>query len=202
MTSVREKTAIAAKQLALRDQLWPTAEVHLWQRKVGKGFATIPKTLPIILQIMDDMAKDTPVSRTYLALWCSTWDNGFVSLAKPKEMALASGFTGQRMEYVWGTRMRLLKKLGFIDIKAGKSGPMSHAIIWSPHHVIRRHYAQKTPGLQEASYTSLVEWALEIGVTDMTGALPPAWDENAIVALTAAATSPAADALFTAEFIA
>jgi hypothetical protein len=179
MASAREKTAIAAKQIALRDQLWPAAEAHLWQRKVVKGFATIPKTFPLVLQIMDDMTKDTPVSRTYLALWCSTWDNGFVSLAKPKELALASGFTGQRMEYVWGTRMRLLKQLGFIDIKAGKSGPMSHAIIWNPHHVIRRHYAQKTPGLQEASYTSLVEWALEIGASDMTGALPEAWNEAA-----------------------
>ncbi|WP_082494152.1 hypothetical protein [Methylobacterium sp. Leaf106] len=168
MTSVREKSAIAAKQIALREQLWPNVDAWLWQRKANKGFTTIPKTFPLILQIMDEMTKDTPVSRTYMALWCSTWDNSFVNLSKPKELAHASGFSGQRRESTWISRMRLLAKLNFISIADGKSGPMSHAIIWNPHHVIRMHHAQKTPGLAAGSYNALVEWALEIGAGDMT----------------------------------
>lgn len=172
MSSVREKKAISEKQLALRDQLWPGVDDRIWNRKSNKGFTTIPKTFPLILQIMDEMTKDTPVGRTYLALWCSTWDNSFTSLSKPKDLAHASGFSGQRAEYVWSTRMRLLEKLGFISIKAGKSGPMSHAIIWNPHHVIRRHYLEQTPGLQEASYTALIEWGLDIGATDLMTPLP------------------------------
>jgi len=53
---------------------------------------------------------------------------------------------------------------------------MSHAIIWNPHVVIKWHHQQKTPGLLEASYTALIEWALDIGAKDMIdeAALPSA----------------------------
>ena len=49
MVSVRAVSAITKKQLALRDQLWPGVQPILWDRKANKGFATIPKTMPIIL---------------------------------------------------------------------------------------------------------------------------------------------------------
>lgn len=168
MATVRELSAIAKKQLALRDQLWPGAVAHTWHRSAHKGYTTIPKTMPMILKIMDEMTKGTPVSSTYLTLWCSTWDNSFVTLSKAGEMANASGFGGQRGEHTWASRMKLLQALHFIDIKAGKAGPMSHALIWNPHTIIRLHHERKTPGLSEASYTALIEWALEIGAKDVT----------------------------------
>ncbi len=62
--------------------------------------------------------------------------------------------------------MKKLKELGFIDIKAGKSGPLSYALIYNPHHVLRQHYEAKTPGLIEASFTALIERALDIGAND------------------------------------
>lgn len=172
MASIREAGAIAKKQLALRDLYWPNISSNLWDRKANKGFATIPKTMPLILKIMDEMTKGAPVSSTFLTLWCSTWDNSFVVLNKHADMANASGFGGQRGEYTWSTRMLKLQELHFIDIKAGKSGPMSSAIIFNPHLVIRWHHTQKTPGLTEASYNSLVEWALDIGAKDMTDPNP------------------------------
>ena len=172
MATIREAGAITKKQLALRELHWPGASPHLWHRTANKGFATIPKTMPMILKIMDEMTKGAPVSSTYLTLWCSTWDNSFVVLNKHGDMANAAGFGGQRGEHTWATRMKKLKELNFIDIKAGKSGPMSNAIIWNPHLVLRWHHDQKTPGLTEASYNSLIEWALDIGAKDMTD--PPA----------------------------
>ena len=172
MATIREAGAITKKQLALRELHWPGAAPNLWHRTANKGFATIPKTMPMILKIMDEMTKGAPVSSTYLTLWCSTWDNSFVVLNKHGDMANAAGFGGQRGEHTWATRMKKLKELNFIDIKAGKSGPMSNAIIWNPHLVLRWHHDQKTPGLTEASYNSLIEWALDIGAKDMTD--PPA----------------------------
>ena len=167
MATVREASAISKKQLALRELHWPGMEPWLWNRKVHKGFATIPKTMPLILKIMDEMTKGAPVSATYLTLWCNTWDNSFVVLNKHGDMANASGFGGQRGEHTWATRMKKLHELEFIDIKAGKSGPMSNAIIWNPHLILRWHHHIKTPGLTEASYNSLVETALDIGAQDM-----------------------------------
>jgi hypothetical protein len=172
MTSNREASAIAKKQWALRDQLWPKAEPNLWDRKSFKGFATIPKTMPLILKIMDELSKNAPISSTYLSLWCSTWENSFVTISKPRELAYEAGFTGQRAEYTWTTRMKRLKQLGFIDLKAGMSSDLRHVIIWNPHFVVRRHHRDKTPGLLESSYTALLEKALDIGAKDMTDAVP------------------------------
>jgi hypothetical protein len=167
MATTREASAITKKQLAMRDLHWPGMESWLWHRKANKGFATIPKTMPIILKIMDEMTKGAPVSSTYLTLWCHTWDNSFVILNKHGDMANASGFGGQRGEHTWATRMKKLQELKFIDIKPGKSGPMGNAIIWNPHFILRWHHAAKTPGLTATSYAALVETALEIGANDM-----------------------------------
>lgn len=168
----RSGKAVSDKQLRLRDSLWPEAPHCIWDRKVERGFATIPKTMPLILKIMDEMTKGAPVSSTYLTLWCCTWDNGFASLANRAAMVNASGFGGQRGDYTWVRRMRALEEFRFIDIKPGKHGPMTNAIIWNPHLVIRWHRKQKTPGLVEASYNALLEWALDIGAKDMTDERP------------------------------
>ena len=172
MATIREAGAIAKKQQAIRDLHWPGAEAHLWNRKANKGFTTIPKTMPLILKAMDEITKGAPVSSTYLTLWCCTWDNSFVVLNKAGDMANAAGFGGQRGEHTWAGRMKKLQELHFIDIKPGKSGPMSNAIIWNPHLAIRYLHEQKTPGLTEATYNSLVEWALEVGAKDMIEPFP------------------------------
>jgi hypothetical protein len=96
MSGTREASAIIKKQLAQRELLWPNAEPDLWNRTANKGFATIPKTMPLILQIMDELSKGRPLSSTYLGLWCATWDNSMVNAAKHQELAHASGFSGQR----------------------------------------------------------------------------------------------------------
>tara|TARA_R110001606_G_scaffold233942_1_gene381535 strand:+ start:33658 stop:34269 length:612 start_codon:yes stop_codon:yes gene_type:complete len=168
MATKRQAGAIAKKQLALRDHYWPNMAPWLWNRKAHTGFTTIPKTMPLIMKIMDEMTKGAPVSSTYLTLWCNTWDNSFAVLNKPRDMASSSGFGGQRGEHTWSTRMKKLHELEFIDIKPGKSGPLSNAIIWNPHFIMRWHHHIKTPGLTEASYNALVETAIDIGAGDMT----------------------------------
>jgi hypothetical protein len=178
-TSAREASAIGKKQLAIRDLHWPDAQQYLWDRKAHKGFTTIPKTMPMILKIMDEMTKGAPVSSTYLNLWCNTWDNSFVTPNRHGEMANASGFGGQRGEHTWRGRVKKLRDLRFIDITAGKAGPMSNAIIWNPHLVIRWHHQKKTPGLVAASYNALLENALELGAKDMMDIPIPNFDELA-----------------------
>ena len=123
--------------------------------------------MPLILQIMDDLSNGKPLSSTYLGLWCETWDNSMVNAAKHQDLAHGAGFTGQRATYTWSARMQLLHKLNFINIKPGKSGSISHVIIWNPHRIIRRHHKNKTPGLVEANFNALLERALEIGANDM-----------------------------------
>lgn len=167
MVASKSGSAIAKKGIIQRDALWPDQEPHLWNRKANKGFATIPKTMPLILQIMDELSKGKPLSSTYLGLWCATWDNSMVNVARHQEMAHSAGFSGQRAEYTWQGRMHLLQELKFIDIKAGKAGPITHVLIWNPHYTIRWHHANKTPGLMEGTYNALLDRAIDIGANDM-----------------------------------
>ncbi|WKW51440.1 hypothetical protein [Rhodomicrobium lacus] len=155
------------RKFQLRNELWPNCEEYVWDRLSYDGFTTMPKTMPVILKIMDEMTKNKPVSQTYFALWCSTWDNSYVSLTKAKELASFSGFSGERAVTTWSSRMKSLEQLNFIQIKPGKSGPMSHALILNPHLVIRGHQELRTPGLFETSYNALLELALEVGAKDV-----------------------------------
>lgn len=164
--------AIAEKHLAQRNALWPGCEPYLWNRKANKGFATIPKTMPLILQAMDELSKGKPLSSTYLGLWCATWDNSMVNIPRHQEMAHSAGFSGQRAEYTWSSRMKILHDLRFIDIKPGKSGSISHVLIWNPHRIIRWHHTNKTSGLTEGTFNALLERALEIGAKDIVEGIP------------------------------
>lgn len=171
---------IAQRQLALRARLWPdVTDEWLWNRKTSDGFSTVPRTMPLMMSIMDDMSKGKPVSSAYLDLWCRAFDESFVTLSKPREMAFHAGFDGQRGERTWRERLKILAELNFIGLKEGPSGPASYALIFNPYRVIRWHREQRTPGLVEAKFAALLERALEIGATDLddapsTAAIAPA----------------------------
>lgn len=160
-------TKISIRQLELRKQLWPQyGDDDLWLRTVRNGFTTIPRTLPLIFQIMDYLSKGKPVSATYFDLWCRTYDECFVVLNKPTEMAFNSGFAGQRAIQTWQNRVSMLNKLGFISTQPGLSGPLSYALILNPYKVIKEHY--RTQNVPANLYNPLLERAVEIGANDLS----------------------------------
>jgi hypothetical protein len=183
----KPRKKIAQRQLELRMKLFPDVGPEwLWSRHVSDGFTTLPRCMPIILSIMDDLAKGQPVSMTYLELWCRSFDEVFVVLAKPQTTAFHAGFSGQRAERTWRTRLKLLEDLRFILLKSGSSGPMSYALILNPYKVVEYHHQQKNPGLREDKWNALIERMSEVGEESLT---PPP-----VVAPAAAVTGIAAPA--------
>jgi len=167
----KPKKNIAKRQLDLRKTLWPeVTDEWLWSRHTHDGFTTLPKGMPLILSIMDDLSKGQPVSSTYLELWCRTFDENFVTLSKPREMAFHAGFDGQRAERTWRGRLDTLHKLHFIDLKEGPAGPASYALIYNPYKIIKWHVDEKNNGVRQDKYNALLERAGEIG--DVSFALP------------------------------
>jgi hypothetical protein len=163
----KPKKKIAQKQLELRGRLFPSVtEAFLWHRDTHDGFITIPRTLPLIMNIMDDMAGQ-PVGHTYLELWCRSFDEAIVTLSKPREVAFHSGFGGQRNESTWRQRLKAISKLEFVLFAAGSSGPYSYALLINPYLVLRRHFQAHTPGLRVDKYNALNERMIEIGANDM-----------------------------------
>ncbi|WP_407167658.1 hypothetical protein [Bradyrhizobium sp. ORS 111] len=164
LPNFRPLKKIQERQLQLRGRLWPDLDTNLlWSRHSNDGFSTIPSTMPLIMSIMDDMSKGSPVSSTYLDLWTRVYDEGFVTLAKPREMAFHAGFSTQRAERTWRQKLDTLAALKFIDLKSGPSGPASYALLWNPYRVIAQHHEDRTPGLREDKFNALVARALELG---------------------------------------
>ena len=157
---------ILDRQIALRGKLWPGVNSRqLWYRKERDGFATMPRLMPLIMNSIDYLSgKGFPVGQVYLDLWCRTFDEGFLQLNRPEEMAFHSGFSGQRAVRTWKDRMKRLVELGMIGTVPGPLGEMSFALLYNPFHVLKRaHIAGKLP---ENYWQSLVIRANEVGATD------------------------------------
>jgi hypothetical protein len=61
---------IQRQKAALRASLWPTLdEKKLWvYNQTTGGWLNIPRAMPLLLRIMDNMSKGKPISQTYLDL--------------------------------------------------------------------------------------------------------------------------------------
>lgn len=151
---------LAEQRRALREQLFPgVTDDLLWDRKREVGFATIPRTLPLIMQIMDSLTKNNPVSSTYLDLWARAFDEGFVRLDKPAEMAVCSGFLTARGPGIWASRLDLLARLKFISLAPGPQGERAYALIFNPYIVVQA----KREEIDRRLFNSFLAQALAIG---------------------------------------
>ena len=191
ITGMARPSKYIKKIRELRKKLWPDVdfEIRLWHRNRNDGFVSVPRTLPLIICIIDEMTKGAPAGLTYAELWCRSFDEMYVSLSKSKEMAFHSGFTGQRAERTWAEKIRRLDELGFISIKSGQAGPLSHALIFNPYHVIKKLYAAGHPGITNDRYNALMERAIEIGADDLDDVLEGDDADGNAVAPTTAATA-------------
>jgi len=125
--------------------------------------------MPLLLQIMDALSKGKPVSSTYLDLWCRTYDDAFVVVNKSREMAFFAGFTGERAERTWMTRVRALEAMGFIEIKDGPNGPISYILILNPYHVVKALYEDGK--VNSAFFNALNQRMIEIRARDLEAAV-------------------------------
>jgi hypothetical protein len=170
----KPRKKIAQRQAELRARLWPDIhDGYIWNRHDHDGFTSIPRALPLILSIVDDLTNGKPASMAYFELWGRAFDEGFVNLTNPKEIAFNAGYTGQRGERVWRERMQALADVELIKIEAGPSGKMSYALILNPYLVIRRLYDQGHPGVLRDKYNALMQRAAETSATDFE--LPDPW---------------------------
>lgn len=162
----RQKSKIARQKADLRNSLWPgLKDNRLWHYEKSDGWLNIPRAMPLVLQIMDNLSKGKPLSSTYLDLWCRTYNDSFIVANKPREMAFFSGFSGERAERTWASRIKILESLKFIDVKDGPNGPISYIIIWNPYTIIKEH--KDNSMVDSKSYNALMERMIEIRATDL-----------------------------------
>lgn len=160
--------------LKMRAHLWPDLnEKRLWLRtdKTRKGFTTMPRTMALIINLIDDTSKQVtngkavPAGRTYLVLWCRVFDEGFVKIENEAAAALEAGYAGERNVTTWRQHLNVLRDLGFIDCKDGPAGPYQYILLYNPYHVINA--LNKKGLIQQGAYTALFQRAIDVRATDL-----------------------------------
>ena len=158
--------------LAMRKQLWPhITDEHLWLRKDRDGFTTIPRTMPLFMELIADASKQVtggksvPAGKAYLVLWCRVFDEGLVKIEVEAAAAMEAGYIGERNVTTWREHLRVLKELGFVDFAAGLAGPCQFVLLLNPYHVAKALLAKGW--IQQGAYTALFQRAQEIRATDL-----------------------------------
>lgn len=179
MATIKGK-AIKSKDVELRDTFWPEAAEQIWDRGRYDGYATVPKTMPLLMRALDELSKGKPLGQTYFALWCATWDNGFVRLGRSPDLAYASGFTGPRGVRGWQERLKILEAFGFVELRSAGGQKFGLALLPNPNIVLLRLWDRKNrhqkgalepaglAGLQDATIAAFLERAIDVSANDVT----------------------------------
>ena len=157
---------MAGRRLKLRKQLWPEVRnKDIWSRLMEGtvGFTTIPRGLSLISQILNALSVRKPLANTYFALWCHSTDQMIISIQKPHQMALESGFAGQRALSTWRDRMKRLEELGFIKSAKGASGDFHYVVLLNPYLAVKNLNEGKEYEIPADLYNTLLERVEEIG---------------------------------------
>lgn len=161
----KRKSKAHRNMLKLRKQLWPDLDTaSLWDRNINDGYSSIPRTLSLITNMIDDLSKkhtgkSLPAGKTYFGLWCRVWDENMLVIENEAIYAVEAGYRGERNASTWRAHMKVLQELGFISVKPGAYGPYNYVLILNPYLVLK--------GLQDkipvADYQLLLQRSIEIG---------------------------------------
>jgi hypothetical protein len=158
--------------LAMRKELWPgITDNDLWLRNDRDGFTTIPRTMPLFMDLIADASKQVtagksvPAGKAYLVLWCRVFDEGMVKVEVETAAAKEAGYIGERNVTTWREHLRVLKELGFVDYAPGLAGPCQFVLLLNPYHAVKALHAKGW--VQKGAYTALFQRAQEIGAKDL-----------------------------------
>lgn len=156
-------TKVALRRQELRDRLWPDEASKLWHRTTEDGYSTIPRTLPLIMTLIDELkGKSRDISRVYFDLWCRQIDDSFVEVNDEESFAYSSGYsTPGRNVRSWRERVELLSELGFVSVQPNGSRKYGYILLHHPHLVVCELRAQGK--VSDAWWGAFSKRASEIG---------------------------------------
>lgn len=153
------------------------SEALVWHRKRNDGYTTIPRTLPLAMQAIDDQTKGQPAGHTLFCLWTRSPDHALVTIENPATFACEAGFVGPRAVDTWRRRMKQLRELGFIQTKRGPSGEFHYVLLINPNAGIEGLRSKKS--IQEGLYARFIDRLGEIGALGEIEAVHAYWADIA-----------------------
>jgi hypothetical protein len=133
----------------------------LWRRKSNDGFTTVPRTLPIAMQAIDNQSKGSPAGHSLFCLWSRAPDNPLIMVEAPATFAAEAGFTGERAVDTWRKRMKTLRELEFIRTKQGPSGEFHFILLLNPNVAVE--LMRKNGLVQDGLYGRFRDRVAEVG---------------------------------------
>ncbi|WP_116827504.1 hypothetical protein [Pseudomonas syringae] len=182
MMNVKQSKArsmkMAEKAAAVMDVQFPNfPEAWLWIRKVNHGYSTIPRTLPIAMQALNEI-KGHPAGHTLMCLWARAPDHPLVVIESQATFAGEAGFTGARMVDTWRRRMKILKKYDFIYTKKGTSGEFHYVLLLNPNAAIEKMWTQNL--ISDDLYARFIERMADIGGSNDLVRIREYWEQQRI----------------------
>ena len=167
----------AQQQMELHFPGYP--KVWLWQRKVNDGYTTLPRTLPIAMQAIDDATKGRPAGHNLFCLWARSPDHPLLVIENPATYASEAGFSGERAVDTWRKRMKQLVELKFISCVPGPSGDFHYVLLLNPNAAVENLYAAGK--IQRALYARFLDRVNEIGAQQDIAALREYWEAQKVL---------------------
>jgi hypothetical protein len=133
----------------------------IWHRKTNDGYTTIPRTLPLAMQLIDTAYKGKPAGHVLFCLWARSPDHALVTIENPATYASEAGFSGERAVDTWRGRMKQLRELGFIHAKKGASGEFHYVLLINPNAKIEEMHAQEK--IKDDFYARFLDRINDIG---------------------------------------
>lgn len=152
------------------------SDVLLWHRKKNDGFTTIPRTMPIVMQIIDSKSKGTPAGHTLFCLWARSFDNPLIIIENQSTFAAEAGFTGTRAVDTWRKRMKKLRELSMIETKEGSHGEFNYILLLNPNVIIEKMNRKKE--IQKVLYSRFIDRLLSIGAYQDIENAKDYWDSD------------------------
>ncbi|MGW8389810.1 hypothetical protein [Pseudoduganella sp. HUAS MS19] len=160
-------------------------DAWLWTRKKNDGFTTMPRTMPLVMQAIDEQSKGQPAGHALFCLWARSPDHPMLVIENPATFASEAGFVGIRAVDTWRRRMKVLRDLLFIRAEPGPSGDFHYVLLTNPNAAMEN---LKVAGkIQTGLYSRFLDRLAEVGAMGELDELRQFW---ATAAAASAATTP------------
>lgn len=121
----------------------------------------MPRTMPVVMRIIDAQTKGQPAGHTLLCLWARSPDHPVITIENPATFAAEAGFIGESAVDTWRKRMRQLRELLFIQTKPGASGEFHYVLLVNPNAAVE--WMRTRGKVQDLLYGRFIDRLVEIG---------------------------------------
>ena len=134
-----KKTGIRQRREQLREAHFSGEDAWLGG-KDETGWFSAPRTLPLILDLLDSKAVSgsSSPSRTYLELLSRHWGEGLIEMKYEGQHAYGAGHHGPRGIRTWREHMKILERNGFIKNIGIGGQEYGYVLVVHPTAVVER----------------------------------------------------------------